>query len=68
MVLTFGKLFLTRVALKIHQAYLKNPQDIWDLFIKGLPFTKNNLPITKKILPFIKNILPFPKNILPNGD
>ena len=43
----------------MHQAYFKNPQDIWDLSKKGLPFTKN-------ILPFSKNILPFTKNILPN--
>ena len=27
-VLTFGKMFLTGVALKMHQAYFKNPQDI----------------------------------------
>ena len=45
-------MFLTGVALKMHQAYLKNPQDIWDL--------------SKNILPFSKNILPFTKNILPN--
>ena len=56
-VLTFGKLFLTGVALKMHQAYLKNPQDIWDLFIKSLPFTENILPFTKNNLPFTKNIL-----------
>ena len=35
----------------MHQAYLKNPQDILDLFIRGLQFTK-------KILPFSKNPLP----------
>ena len=37
-------------ALKMHQAYPKNPQDILDLFIKVLPFTKNNLPFTQNIL------------------
>ena len=41
----------------MHQPYFKNPQDIWDLLIKGLPFTINNLPFTKNILPFIKNIV-----------
>ena len=41
---------LTGVALKMHQAYFKNPQDIWDL-------SKNNLPFSKNILPFTKNIL-----------
>ena len=45
-------MFLTGVALKMHQAYFKNPQDIRDLF-------KNNLPFSKNILPFDKNILPF---------
>ena len=44
-------MFLTGVALKMHQAYLTNPQDIWDL-------SKNNLPFSKNILPFTKNILP----------
>ena len=37
-------MFLTGVALKMHQEYFKNPQDIRDLLIKGLPFTKNILP------------------------
>ena len=40
------------------QAYFKNPQDIWDLFVKSLPFTKKNLPLTKNILPFTNDILP----------
>ena len=48
----------------MHQAYFKNPQDIWDLFIKGLPFSKNNLPFTKNILPFTKNILQFTKKYI----
>ena len=52
-------MFLTGVALKMHQAYLKNPQDIRDL-------SKNILPFSKNILLFPKNILPFTKNILPN--
>ena len=42
-------MFLTGVALKMHQAYFKNLQAIWDLFIKGLPFTENILPFTKNI-------------------
>ena len=50
----FLNLFLAGVALKMHQAYFENPQDIWDLFIKGLPFTKNILPFNKNILPFNK--------------
>ena len=45
-------MFLTGVALKMHQAYFKNPQDIWDL-------SKNNLPFSKNILPFTKNILTY---------
>ena len=47
-------MFLTGVALETYEAYFENPQDIWDLYIKGLPFTKNNLPFTKNILPFTK--------------
>ena len=43
----------------MHQAYFKNPQDIWDLSKKGLPFSKNNFPFTENILSFTKNILPF---------
>ena len=39
-------MFLTGVALKMHQAYSKNPQDIWDLSKKVLPFTKNILPFS----------------------
>ena len=55
--LTFGKMFLTGVALKMHQAYFKNLRDICALYKKGLPFTKNNLPFTKKhITIFLKHI------------
>ena len=36
--------------MKMHQAYFKNPQDICDLFIKGLPFTKHILPFSKNKL------------------
>ena len=60
--LTFDKMFLTGVALKMHQAYFKNPQDIWDLSKKGLQFTKNNLPLLKTCYHFLKTILPFTKN------
>ena len=61
MVICFNiwKDFSTGDALKMHQAYFKNSQDIWDL-------SKNNLPFTKNILPYSKNILPFTTNILPN--
>ena len=57
--LVISKMFLTGVALKMHQAYFKNTQVIWDL-------SKNILPFSKNILLFSKNILPFTKNILPN--
>ena len=33
-------MFLTGVALKMHQANFKNPQDIWDLSKNNLPFSK----------------------------
>ena len=38
----------------MHQAYFKNSQDIWDLFIKGLPFTKDNLPLLKTFYHLLK--------------
>ena len=40
----------------MHQAYLKNPQGIFDLSKKDLPFTENVLTFSKNILPFTKNI------------
>ena len=49
-------MFLTGVALKMHQAYFKNPQDIWDLSKNNSPFSKNILPFTKHILPNVVKI------------
>ena len=47
-------MFLTGVALKMHQAYLKNPQDIWDLSKKGLPFSKTTYNLLKTYYHFLK--------------
>ena len=56
-------MFLTGVALKMHQAYFQNPQDILDVSKKGLPFTKNNLPFTKTYYHFLKTYYHLLKHI-----